>query len=432
MSLVRFNNVSRFFNRRPVLRQVYFHLDKGDRVGLIGKNGVGKTTALRLILGRDDPDEGTVDVQAGLTIGYFSQFSELSDSASINNILEDLFSDIQRIQKELSIIEEEMHRASAGRHVDGLVKRQSSLYDQMEQLGGWMYQNRIDTVLTKLGFSAADRRKPVGQLSGGWRNRAALAKILLDAPGIFLMDEPTNFLDIEGLAWLEKWLQQIQGALIVVSHDRHFLDNVVNRIVEIENHDFQEYRGGFTQYVREKKLRLKTLERQFVFEKELLAFEEEAIADRRAAAKNPTDALKKKLAKVKRQIEPKPTDKIITRIYDGLRIGNKLCTVENTSKAYPNHMLFGELSFMIHRGDRIAVIGPNGCGKTTLLSVLTGDPAPDTGSVTWHGDGLCLLQSDPGGAGRQGHRFPLGQHRRDGIRCTPQACEPFPVSPAIL
>lgn len=244
MSLVRFNNVSRFFNRRPVLRQVYFHLDKGDRVGLIGKNGVGKTTALRLILGRDDPDEGTVDVQAGLTIGYFSQFSELSDSASINNILEDLFSDIQRIQKELSIIEEEMHRASAGRHVDGLVKRQSSLYDQMEQLGGWMYQNRIDTVLTKLGFSAADRRKPVGQLSGGWRNRAALAKILLDAPGIFLMDEPTNFLDIEGLAWLEKWLQQIQGALIVVSHDRHFLDNVVNRIVEIENHDFQEYRGG--------------------------------------------------------------------------------------------------------------------------------------------------------------------------------------------
>ncbi len=390
MSLVRLHNISRSFGRVPVLRKVFFRLSKGDRVGLIGKNGVGKTTLLRLILGQDDPDGGTVDIDKGLTIGYFSQFSELSDSATISDILEGLFSDIHLIKEELSTIEKALSDAPAEKQIGGLLKRQSSLFETMERLEGWTYRNRIDTVLTKLGFSAADRIKPVGQLSGGWRNRAALAKILLEAPDILLMDEPTNFLDTDGLAWLEKWLKQIPGALIVVSHDRHFLDNVVGRIIEIENHQFQEYKGNFTQYIREKKLRLKTLGRQFVFEKELLIFEEAAIASRREAAQNPDKALKRKLANVKKQIEPKPSDRIITTIYDRLQVANKLCTVDNISKSHPGQTIFESLSFMIHRGDRIAVIGPNGCGKTTLIRVLTEDHTPDTGSVTWHrGDGYA-------------------------------------------
>ncbi len=172
---------------------------------------------------------------------------------------------------------------------------------------GWTYKNRIDAVLTKLGFTDVYRNQPIDQLSGGWRNRAALAKILLEEPDVLLMDEPTNHLDIDGLAWLEQWFQRFQGALILVSHDRHFLDHVVSRIIEIENYHFQEYRGSFTQYVREKRLRVKILERQFQYEEALLAFEAEAIMDRSELTKNPSKVLKRRLANIKQKVEPGST-----------------------------------------------------------------------------------------------------------------------------
>jgi ATP-binding cassette subfamily F protein 3 len=255
--------------------------------------------------------------------------------------------------------------------------------EEMERREGWTYRDRIDTVLTKLGFSDAYRKRPIEQLSGGWRNRAALAKVLLEDPDVLLMDEPTNYLDIEGLVWLEQWFKRLRGALIVVSHDRHFLDHIVNRIIEIENYHFQEYYGNFTQYVHEKRLRIKTLERQFQHEEELLAFETEAIADRREAARNPSKALQRRLANIKKRAEPRPVDKIVTGIYAGLNVGEKLCRVEGISKAYDCQVLFRDLSFEIHRGDRIAVIGPNGCGKTTFLRVLTGCEIPDSGRIVW-------------------------------------------------
>jgi len=367
-----------------VLRGIHFRLDKGDRIGLIGKNGAGKTTVLKLILGQETPNEGTIDIDRELRIGYFSQFSELTDDNSIAEILASVFTTIHRLESGLAQIEERISEGLEGNALDSSLKQQAALLEEMQRLEGWTYQNRIDTVLTRLGFSPEDRLKPIRQLSGGWRNRAALAKILLETPDVLLLDEPTNFLDVEGLAWLEKWLMQITGALIVVSHDRHFLDAIANRIIEIENYRFQEYKGGFTYYVREKKLRLKSLEREFVYEKELLIYEEQAIAGRREAAKNPSNELRKKLAKVKKQVEPRPTDKIITRIYSGLAPGNKLCTAEDLSYSYPGKLLFRNVSFQIHRGERIAVIGPNGCGKTSLIRVLTEEEMPDSGQVTWH------------------------------------------------
>jgi len=261
--------------------------------------------------------------------------------------------------------------------------------EEMEQREGWAYQNRIDTVLTRLGFSEVYRKRPIDQLSGGWRNRAALAKILLEEPDVLLMDEPTNFLDIQGLNWLEDWFKGLRGALIIVSHDRHFLDNVVNRIVEVENYHFQEYKGNFTEYVREKRIRIKTLERQFQHEEELLTFEAEAITDRREAMKNPTRALKRKLASIKRRVEPRPVDRIVTRLYEDLKISNRLCWTENISKAYDDQVLFRDLSTEIQRADRVAIIGPNGCGKTTLLKILTGLEQPDSGRIGWGKAARC-------------------------------------------
>jgi ATP-binding cassette subfamily F protein 3 len=383
MSLIRFHNLSKSFESGPVLREVYFRLEQGDRVGLIGKNGVGKTTALKLILGEEEPSSGTVELDPGVRMGYFSQFSQLNGEDTVLDVLERLFSDVHDIEAELDEVADALNDPPGGAALDRLLGHQAALFEEMDRREGWTYQNRIDTVLTVLGFSAAHRERPIDQLSGGWRNRAALADILLQEPDVLLMDEPTNFLDVAGLDWLEEWFRGFRGALIIVSHDRHFLDKVVTRIVEIENYHFQVYEGSFTEYIRQKQTRLKTLERQFKHEEELLAFEAQAIHDRREAARDPSRALKRRLANVKKQVEPRPVDRIVTGIYQNLYVANKLCRVEAIGKAFDDQLLFSDLSFEIQRGDRIAVLGPNGCGKTTLLRVLTEDESPDMGRIVW-------------------------------------------------
>jgi len=384
VSFIRLQNISKSYEETLVLRDVFFRLSQGDRVGLIGRNGTGKTTILRLILGQEEPSSGTVDVNEGLPIGYFSQFSELDGNVPIWNVLDDLFGHIKAIETELEEISDALGETSSDpAELDRLLHRQAALLDQMEHCQGWTYHNRIDTVLTKLGFSEVHRQRPIGQLSGGWRNRAALAKILLQDPKVLLLDEPTNYLDVDGLQWLEGWLQALRGALIVVSHDRHFLDAVTNRIVEVENYHLQEYKGNFTQYVREKPLRLKSLQRQFEHEEELLAFEAEAISDRQEAAKDPSRALQRRLANVKKRVTPRPVDRIVTGIYRGLYVPNNLCRVERLGHAFDDQSLFADLTFEIQRGERLAIIGPNGCGKSTLVNILTEDLEPSQGRVVW-------------------------------------------------
>jgi ATPase subunit of ABC transporter with duplicated ATPase domains len=384
MSLVRLDNVTKRFDGKLVLRGVHFRVEAGERVGLIGRNGTGKTTVLRMVLGETPPTEGRIEINDGVRIGYFSQFSELQDEATIEEILDGLFADIHELQAQLQEVGAELGETDpSSRQFDALLARQCRLFEEMERRDGWNYRARIDTVLNKLGFSEADRARPVAQLSGGWRNRASLAKILLMQPDVLLLDEPTNYLDVEGLAWLETWIRKLRGALIVVSHDRHFLDQVVTRMVEIENHQFHEYPGSFTEYVRLRRLRLKEIERQFEHEEELLAYEAEAIADRKEAAKHPSRALQRRFANIKKSAAPRPVDEIVTKLYAGLQVGTKLCAVERVGKMYGDRVLFDDVSFELQKGERLAIIGPNGCGKTTLLKLLTGREEPDGGRVAW-------------------------------------------------
>ncbi|MBX3010246.1 MAG: ABC-F family ATP-binding cassette domain-containing protein [Caldilineaceae bacterium] len=383
MSLIRLLGIAKKYENQSVLREVFFRLATGDRVGLIGKNGAGKTTVLRLILGQEEQSAGVVELAPDIRIGYFSQFSQLQDDLSLQQVLNGLFAAIDRVAQELHIIEEALPTTALGAETERLLARYAELVEQMNREDGWTYQHRIDTVLTQLGFRPADRVRPIQQLSGGWRNRAALAKILLEAPDVLLLDEPTNFLDVAGLTWLEEWLVNWRGAVLIVSHDRHFLDQVVNRIIEIENYHFQEYEGNFTQYIRKRQLRHKTLERQFQYEEDLLAFEAEAITDRRQARQEPSQALLQRRAEIKKRSEPKAVDTIITDLYAGLSVRNELCQVEKLTKGYTQSPLFQQLSFTLQRGDRLAIIGPNGSGKSTLLKLLRGDEQADVGSITW-------------------------------------------------
>ena len=384
MSLVRLNDVSVSFERTLVLREAFFRLEPGDRVGLIGKNGTGKSTLLKLVLDQLPPTSGTVSVQDGVKIGYFSQFSELDGSRSVVEVLDDIFAEVRAVEAELAGIDAAMaDGATDPATLDRLVERQAELFEDMARLDGWDVDREIDTALTRLGFNEAHRTCPIDALSGGWRNRASLAKILLEKPDILLFDEPTNYLDVAGVEWVEAWFKGFHGAAIVVSHDRAFLDGVVNRIVEVENHHLHEYSGDFSAYVVEKQLRFKTLQKQFVYEAELLAYEAEGIASRREAARDKGRGLGKRLSKIRKSKGPKPVDRIITEIYQGLHTKDCLCEVRGVSKAFGDQVLFDDVSFDIRRRQRLAILGPNGSGKSTLLRVLTGQTAPDRGTVEW-------------------------------------------------
>jgi ATP-binding cassette subfamily F protein 3 len=383
MSLVRLHDVSVRFDNTMILREAYFRLEPGDRVGLIGKNGSGKTTMLQLVLDRISPESGTVTVDPGTRIGYFSQFSELNGESTITEVLDGLFSDIKAVEAELASIDTAIAADPAGAELDRLITRQAELFEDMDRLDGWDYPRRVDKVLTTLGFSEAHRVCAIDELSGGWRNRAALAKILLEDPDVLLLDEPTNFLDVAGVEWLESWFRDFKGAAIIVSHDRKFLDAVVTRIIEVENFHLHEYPGNFGEYIVQKQFRLKSLEQQFVHESELLAFEAEGIADRREAAKAASRGLGNQLAKIKKSRTPRPVDQIVTEIYGGLHVKDVLCRVEGLAKSYGDKALFNDLGFEIRRGNRIVVLGANGSGKSTLLKVLTGEEEADAGVVSW-------------------------------------------------
>ncbi|MDY0890463.1 ABC-F family ATP-binding cassette domain-containing protein [Frigoribacterium sp. CFBP9030] len=396
MSLIRLNDVTVRFENRPVLREAFFRLEMGDRVGLIGRNGSGKSTLLKLVLDQVQPDEGTVVVDDGTRLGYFSQFSELDGTATVTEVLEGLFDEIRAMETELADIDSAIAVAAMdpaqGDELTRLIDRQSELFAEMDRLDGWEYPRRIDTALTVLGFDPAHRTTPIDSLSGGWRNRAALAKILLQQPDVLLLDEPTNFLDVAGVEWLEQWFRDFRGAAIVVSHDRRFLDQVVTRIVEVENFHLHEYPGDFGEYVVQKQFRLKNLEQQFAHESELLAFESEGISDRREAAKAAKNAksggaggLTKDLAKIKKQRTPRPVDQIITEIYGGLHVKDVLCRIDGLGKSYGDKVLFDDLDLEIRRGHRLVVVGANGSGKSTLLRVLTGEEKADHGRIDWAG-----------------------------------------------
>lgn len=401
MSVVRLKNLSLGYEGRQILRDIFLRVAAGERVALVGANGSGKSSILKLIvrhavaLGQGttstdiDPGEGAlaevsgdVELNLDVKVGYFSQFSQLDDERAISEILLDSFAEVRGWEAELEAIDEAMAAEPGGDELERLLLRQADLLELMTQRDGWSYGNRIDTVLTKLGFDEAHRARPVGQLSGGWRNRASLAQILLEEPDLLLLDEPTNYLDVQGIAWLETWIARLPGAVIAVSHDRHFLDSIVSRMVEIQNYRLHEYSGNYAAYVWEKAKAAKSLSKEFRHEEELLLFESSTIKSRKRVQSG-GKGLDRKRAQIKKGGETPTVDTVVSAAYGKLHIPTELAEFVDLGLSREGRTLFSGLSFRVKRGDRLVILGPNGCGKSTLLQVLMGELEPDVGEVRW-------------------------------------------------
>ena len=411
VSLIRLNAVGMQFDDKVVLREAFLKLREGDRVGLVGRNGTGKTTFLELILGRQEPTSGTVEKNLGLSIGYFSQFSELEGHLSVVDELSDA---VPRGARDAGPARRDRRAPGRGRaddEMNRLLAEQAELFERMDALDGWSYENTIDTVLTRLGFDAERRALPVDQLSGGWRNRAALARILVQGPDVLLLDEPTNFLDLAGRA-LDRGL----AADLPGRGARRLARPAVPRR---RGHADRRDREPPAARVRGRLLRVRAGQGRRASRRSSASSRTRRSCSRtrrrratRAGRRSRSVGTARKLADIKKRQAPRPVDEIITTIYADLHVSENLVQVEGITKGFGGEPLFEDLTFSLHRGDRVAVVGANGSGKSTLLDVLTEVTEPDAGRIVWRkGAVVRLLQ--PGGrrARPRRHRRALRQRR---------------------
>ncbi|HEV7643249.1 MAG TPA: ABC-F family ATP-binding cassette domain-containing protein [Pyrinomonadaceae bacterium] len=377
MNILSLENISKNYGFKPLFENTTIGLEDRDKVGIIGANGSGKTTLLRVMAGLEEPDTGKVVRAKGKTLAYLAQIPVYDENATV---LETIFAASGGVMQMISDYEAACHDlTSSGGADEKLLERVSELQHQLEMSGGWEIETNARSVLTRLGID--DTTAKMGALSGGQRKRVALAHELIVKPDILILDEPTNHLDADTIEWLEDYLRRYSGALLLVTHDRYFLDRVTNRIFEIDRGAVQSFNGNYAYYL-EKKEEQETLRAVESHKREQLIKKE--LAWLRRGAKARTRKSKHRIAAAYDLMgQPKDGAKAEVDIAIGsARLGKKIVELENISKAYGSVKLIDSLSYMLKRDDRIGIIGANGSGKTTLLEIITGRVAPDGGEVT--------------------------------------------------
>ena len=381
MILLSVRDLSRQFDADPVLNRVTFDVRHGEKLGLIGPNGAGKTTLLHILAGLDDPDEGHVEHPKSAEIALLQQEANFPPDRILFDEAKEGLASLYRLQADAAGLAEQISVTSDPQELDRLQKRYDHLQHELERLDAFHIDHRVDEVLSGLGFSREEYDRPLSQFSGGQQSRAQLARLLLRTPAVLLLDEPTNHLDIAATEWLEGYLANSNKSLIVVSHDRYFLDRVTNRILELSGGAIESYRGNFSAYWKQKEECNKVLGRTYEKQQEFIAKTEEFIRRNKFGQKHAQASdREKKLARV----EPVQT---LTQLPDlsmgfgeASRTGDWVIDAVEVSKGFDSP-LFTDVSLRIARGDRVGIFGPNGSGKTTLLRTLLGELAPDTGSV---------------------------------------------------
>lgn len=379
------NNITKTFGTDTILSDCSFHIEEREKAAIVGPNGAGKSTLLKIIMGRLPADDGTVTISKDKTLGYLAQHQNLSSDGTIYDELLSVKKDIIALEEKIRETEQQMKNAT-GEQLDTLLDQYTKMNHQFELENGYAYQSEIVGVLKGLGFTEDDFSLPVSTLSGGQKTRVALGKLLLSKPDIILLDEPTNHLDMESIRWLENYLLGYNGSVIIVAHDRYFLDRIVTKIIEIENTHVTVFSGNYTAYADKKKILRNMQLKEYLNQQREIKHQQEVITklkqfNREKSIKR-AESREKMLDKL--EVVDKPAeinDKMNIELNPSVISGNDVLSVSHLSKAFDDNTLFTDISFDIKRGERVALIGNNGTGKTTILKIINDILPADSGEI---------------------------------------------------
>lgn len=385
--MIRLDNVSKQNGHQILFIEASAALHKGEKVGLVGPNGSGKTTLFRMITGEEVPDEGQVAVDRGVTIGYFSQdVGEMAGRSAVAEVMEGV-GPVSVVGAELRELEAAMADPDRAGEMETIIERYGEVQHRFQELDGYALEGRAREVLAGLSFTQEMMDGDVGALSGGWKMRVALARILLMRPDAMLLDEPSNHLDLESLIWLEAFLKGYDGMLLMTSHDREFMNRIVNEIVEIDGGALTAYAGNYEFYEQQRALNEKQQQAQFERQQAMLAKEIKFIERFKARASHAAQVQSrvKKLDKIERVEPPKRRQTVSFEFLPAPRSGEDVVSLKNVQKGYGKRSIYDGLDFSVRRRERWCVMGINGAGKSTLLKLIAGATEPDNGTVALGG-----------------------------------------------
>ena len=379
------SHIDKAFGTDTILSGVSFHIEDQEKAAVVGINGAGKSTLLKIIVGELAADSGEAVLAKGKTIGYLAQHQDLDSSRTIYEELEEVKRPVIEMEEQLRALERDMQRA-AGEKLEEMLSAYSRLSHAFELENGYAVKSELTGVLKGLGFSEEEFTKPISALSGGQKTRVSLGKLLLSHPDIILLDEPTNHLDMGSIAWLETYLSNYSGAVLIVSHDRFFLNRVVTKIIELENGHAEVYQGNYTSYSEKKAMIRAARMKAYLNQQQEIRHQEEVITKLKSFNREKSikraESREKMLAKI--QVLDKPAelnDEMRLSLEPGIVSGNDVLTIRDLKKSFGKHTLFSGVNIDIKRGERLAVIGDNGTGKTTLLKLINGMLPPDNGTI---------------------------------------------------
>jgi ATP-binding cassette subfamily F protein 3 len=381
--LFRLTDVRKAYGGQEVLRGLSLQVNAGERVGLVGRNGAGKTTIFRLIAGDEVPDSGEVTRARNIRLGMLAQHVEFEPDATVHEVALSAFGELQRIEREMRALEHRM--AEGADDLERVLDRYSELQHRFEREGGFEYAARAEAVLEGLGFGRETWSLETAKLSGGQKNRLGLARLLLSAPDVLLLDEPTNHLDTAAVEWLEEFLENYPSAYVIISHDRYLLDRVCERIIEVEGGRATSYTGNYTRYIIEREARREARRRAYEQQQEFIARTEEFIRRNIAGQKTKQAKSRRKMLERLERIEAVREERASGdfSLREIARAGTQVLTLEDLSIGYDERALACGINLLLRRGESLGIIGPNGSGKTTFVKTLLGKLAPLAGEVRW-------------------------------------------------
>ena len=385
--MIRFEDVSKIYSTDVVLKNISWEIKKGEKVGLVGSNGAGKSTQFKILIGEEEQTSGTIIKEGNPKIAHLKQEFDCNLNFSVRQELESSFKDLQIVAIKLLEIENKMKSLDIKKNSDELeifVNQLAKYQAKFEALGGYKMQSDVEKILPKLGFSSEDADKLVGNFSGGWQMKVALGKIILQKPDLLLLDEPTNHLDLETIFWLEEYLSSLKIAVVIISHDRYFLDKLCKKIIFVDRGTSETYNGNYSFFVEQKSLNEESQNKAYQLQQKEIELQKRYIDRFRASATRSSQAKSrekqlKKISKIEAPIAKSKSP--VFNFPECPRSGKLVLNIKNLSHSFEDKILFLDINLKISSGEKIAILGPNGCGKSTLLKIIMKKISPEIGEI---------------------------------------------------